>query len=651
MPQTCEKSLRRPFEGCYDGSHMSIRLLRSSRQPLPAACLLLFILCFAHSAQAQLRVVTYNIAQLLGDEAALEDVIASLMADDKPGFATPVSVFIFQEVRTMDVSVLGNIVNAAAPPGVLYAQGTYTNIGENGVGGAQAMFYRAGMLLEDATQHQDIFTGASRYTDRWRLRLLGYDSPAASFYIYSSHLRASQGSANQQERFEGVQAIRANADALPAGTHIIYGGDMNFYNNLEPGYLHFLTPGNGQAIDPLGTGPWSGPGNAIKHSQSPRKIMAGGLIGGGMNQRFDFQLSTAPFHSGHGLSIIPGTYRSFGNDGLRFNEAINLGNNFYYPDNVPLSNFIADSLHDASDHIPVVVDYQVPARMNAAIMPANFGRVIQGANHSVNFFVQNSAQFVTTPWGADVLTFSAIGSGGIGGQAFGEAFATEAPTTGSLPVNTMNVGPVSGSVTFASPSEAVQPPQVVRNASGTIIRPSAASFSSGMLQQELAATIEVDADTGIHNVPVQVFNYQFDSLQALLNVDAVDGLAAPFSYVSGLAQGIGASPTTLVFAFDSGGLADGKYVADLVVQTSDENLPGATQSQIDLTITAFVGDAQPCVADLNSDGFVDVSDLLLLFANWGSCPRSATCPGDLNGDGSVDVSDLLILLGAWGFCP
>jgi hypothetical protein len=54
--------------------------------------------------------------------------------------------------------------------------------------------------------------------------------------------------------------------------------------------------------------------------------------------------------------------------------------------------------------------------------------------------------------------------------------------------------------------------------------------------------------------------------------------------------------------------------------------------------------------DINADGFVDASDLLILAGSFGkfagdSAPDAAC---DLNLDGAVDVSDLLILAGNWG---
>ncbi len=53
-------------------------------------------------------------------------------------------------------------------------------------------------------------------------------------------------------------------------------------------------------------------------------------------------------------------------------------------------------------------------------------------------------------------------------------------------------------------------------------------------------------------------------------------------------------------------------------------------------------------ADLNGDGTVDVSDLLILLTQWGQCDNANDCPADFNSDGTVDVTDLLIMLSQWG---
>lgn len=63
--------------------------------------------------------------------------------------------------------------------------------------------------------------------------------------------------------------------------------------------------------------------------------------------------------------------------------------------------------------------------------------------------------------------------------------------------------------------------------------------------------------------------------------------------------------------------------------------------------TAFFIDASPVespAADLDGDGGVGFSDLLILLSSWGACNR---CAADLDGNGSVDFQDLLTLLAAW----
>ena len=52
--------------------------------------------------------------------------------------------------------------------------------------------------------------------------------------------------------------------------------------------------------------------------------------------------------------------------------------------------------------------------------------------------------------------------------------------------------------------------------------------------------------------------------------------------------------------------------------------------------------------DLNGDGVINTSDLLILLGSWGPCNDCDNCVADLDGDCIVNTSDLLILFGNWG---
>lgn len=610
--------------------------------------------CCAAPCAAQLRVVGYNVAQLNGDQSDLLEVLAAMHDDDKPGFASPVGVFVFQEVRAGNVGTLLAIVNNAAPRGVTYALATYTNTAEDDFGGAQALFFRTDLLSEVVASHADIYTGAGRDADRWKLQLIGYASPAAALWIYSAHLKASVGF--ESERLSGAQSLRNNANTLGSGVNIIYAGDLNLYVNTEPAYLHFLSRGNSQAFDPLGAGSWAGPGNAVKHTQSPRLNSSSALVGGGLDDRFDFQLSSAALHDGVGLSIAsaPFAYRSFGNDGAHYNTSINVGNNGYFPGQVARSNALAAALFDASDHIPLIVDYQIPARL-AATMPSTFGRVIQNATHSLAINVTNPAP-VESAIGADVLQFSATGSLALSGAVLGEVAAHGDVDNIAMPLNTSVVGNAVARVTLASSSQAVQPAMLTVDSSGTIIRHANPSFSDASDDNATTISAECASGSGIRVIAVPVHNFGFDLLQAMLDVDSVTGLDEPFSFVGVGAGdqggGIGASPAVLEFAFDSTGVAPGLHQALATIHLSDEDLPGAGSFTLSLSIEVAVTDDGQCPADINNDSMVNVTDLLATISQWGPCPASpAPCQADVVVDGFVNVSDLLAVISAWGGCP
>jgi len=603
------------------------------------------------TAGAQIRVLNYNIAQLQGNLSSLDDVLIAAQDDDKPGFSTPVSVFIFQEVKNANYDVILQSVRDSAPPGVLYSPGTYTNWGEDGSGGAQMIVFRSGFLFEISSAHDDISTGAGRYTDRWKLHLTGYESPSVNFYVYSSHLKAGDSPSEEAQRNSGVLSIRNNADSLPYGTHIIYAGDMNFYHNGEDGYNSFFNSGNGLAFDPLGTGSWGGSSYAIKHTQSPRRGSSGGLVGGGMDDRFDFQLSTLPFHDADGLAMIGGTYRAFGNDGQHYNGAINNGNNFYYPSDIPRSNALADDLHEASDHIPVMVEYQIPAIM-LVTAEEDLGKMIQGTAYLVSFFVSNEAD-VDVAEGADELNYTATGTGDLIGPTNGSVEALAGAEEGFLVLDTSQVGSVGGTLTVTGTSEDVQGSPFIFNPFGAVVRPANASFSDTEDLNDLNVPDTYEPDTGVQYIDVDIHNFGYDADQALLDVDAVSAVSSPFTYVGGLASGIGDTPATLAYSFDTTGLPDDLYEEIITIDVSDEDIPGETTSDIQLTLAITIGGGADCPEDITGDSIVNIDDIFAILGLWGTCPDPCPpyCTGDLTEDCLVNIDDIFAILGGWGICP
>lgn len=593
------------------------------------------------AAQAQVRVCAYNITNMVGDDVAIREVIRAAHLDDKTGFAVPVGVFIFGEVKASGLSALTTAVNAAAPVGYSYALATFTTSGsEDSASGAQALYYRTDLLSEYTPAHADIYTGASRNTDRWQLRLVNYDSTAARFYVYGSHLKASTGSANEAERYDGVVAIRDNSDALGAGIHTLYTGDMNFYNNAESGYSEFLSAGNGQAFDPLGTGTWAGVGNAGKHTQSPRDITADGLVGGGMDDRFDLILHTSEFNDNDGLSFIAGTYRALGNDGAHYNLAINDGNNNYYPGDLARSNALSDHLFAASDHIALIADFRVPAR-NQAVLVAPPARVVQNAVGVVaQVRVSNVAAGLSV--GIDPLDYNVSGTSVLSGSFNGTAPLAPAFASVNLPVATNVIGVRTGNAVATTASEAAQTPSITLPVSLRVLRVSNPSFSAASDQNTTLLTADATVGGPAVDIAIPVSNFAFFVDQALMDLDSASVSSPGFSIVSVVGSSIGAGTGTVTARFNPTGLTAGTYEAPVSIFSSDENVPGETTASVVATVKITLG-ADCDAADFNCDGVVDGADLGMLLSGWGQPGQT-----DLSGDGTTDGADLGMLLSLWG---
>ena len=54
-----------------------------------------------------------------------------------------------------------------------------------------------------------------------------------------------------------------------------------------------------------------------------------------------------------------------------------------------------------------------------------------------------------------------------------------------------------------------------------------------------------------------------------------------------------------------------------------------------------------CPADINGNGAIEVSDVLLVLSDFG-CDTDCNSATDLDGDGSITVADVLTVLSAFG---
>ena len=108
-----------------------------------------------------------------------------------------------------------------------------------------------------------------------------------------------------------------------------------------------------------------------------------------------------------------------------------------------------------------------------------------------------------------------------------------------------------------------------------------------------------------------------------------------------LAFGVGGNPNFVVHTdLDGDGLSD--------LCTVNENA-GEEGGSLSVLLNELIPEgAEDCPGDINGDGFVNISDFILLLAAWGPC--DGDCPADLDGDGQVGILDLLELLHAFGPC-
>jgi hypothetical protein len=308
-----------------------------------------------------------------------------------------------------------------------------------------------------------------------------------------------------------------------------------------------------------------------------------------MDDRFDFLLISSAMNDNEGMAYVASTYKCYGNDGQHFNLAINA-----LP-TIPEGAAMANALEEASDHMPVIMDIQVPAKISV-VASLNFGTVIVGASASQSLNVANSA---VAP--ADELTYTFAPPAGFTAPGGTQNLNAGFNQNHSIGMSTASAGAKAGNLSIGT--DDVDNPTKLVALSGTVLRHAVPLASAAP-----PATLDT-LDFGSHPVgmfsdaPVQVINSGYDASQARLDVygAAVTGPdAARFSIVGGFSPVLVAgTPYAPDVHFDDTGAADNTtYTATLTFSTRDESLPGAiNQADVVWHLTAHTETASGVPGD------------------------------------------------------
>ena len=225
--------------------------------------------------------------------------------------------------------------------------------------------YKAADFIDDESTDidQGLFYNSKKFNFISTSQIDGYPRPiyiftlkhletGEQFVIYNLHLKASKGSENELARSDQVKELKNYISETNSNFYVV-AGDFNIYSTSESAYKDLFSiteSGKGNLHDLINVvGTYNDPSNANIHTQSIRTSQFGGGSHGGLDDRFDFILFSDSLMYGDRIFVVDTTYKSFGNDGMHYNSALNV------VPNQEVSINLANSLHDASDHLPVFV--------------------------------------------------------------------------------------------------------------------------------------------------------------------------------------------------------------------------------------------------------------------------------------------------------
>ena len=524
------------------------------------------------SPASAVKIMSWNTLNYPGSTgAARADDFRAVVAAVDP------DIVVMQEIRDSDgaAAMQSNVFDVISPNG--WTQATFTN----GNDSDNALYFRTGEWVEVEFGEVNTFP---RETDWWRLRLATSADTSPGFVIYSTHLKASQGSDNVEDRRVAARAIRDHMIlSWTEGQPVMVMGDFNIYTSSEPAWGALA--GNpiepAQLFDPIDqVGSWNNNASfAAVHTQSTRSVsQPDGGSTGGMDDRFDFILIDADLQDTEAWDYLPGTYEAFGQDGLHFNSSINSA-----PTNAAVGQDLANNLFAASDHLPVVLELQEPAQLQYLPEVFAIGPVLEGESIIETFQLRNTA---LAP--VDELDFEVVTTEPgviLGGDTSGELQAGEIASV-NVAVDTATPRVFTGGLQLTTDDPGRS--DVLVPFEGAVVRPSVPSLSDTSVVEAQTIVLD-DAEAGAEEMSYTVANFGADEVQAGVYVSGTQITgpdAARFSLLDPAAYFVRETPLNRRVEVDLNGLDAGTTVeATVTLTTQDDFLVQGASPRATLVVT------------------------------------------------------------------
>ncbi|QHI34933.1 hypothetical protein IMCC3317_02780 [Kordia antarctica] len=323
------------------------------------------LLCFClgiyqANAQENIKTMFYNLLNYPDISSDRIDDLEIILADYQPD--------IFMVCELNDVFGANQILLKLQGINPDYQQATFfTNTSDDNYGDfndlQNLLYYDSSKFILES---QDIVQTTIRDFNRYTIKLNSVNQATnpIRLEVFVGHLKAGNSPEDEAKRFLMVEELMSYLSNLDANSYVLFAGDLNLYTSNDITFNKLTDPTEHIPLtDPVNRlGDWHNESSFVDvFSQSTRTQGGLGGASGGFDDRFDFILTSENMLTNTDLYYLANSYKSFGNNlnPACFNSAINS------VDCAPLSgsttNYsqaLRNTLHDMSDHLPVVMELQ-----------------------------------------------------------------------------------------------------------------------------------------------------------------------------------------------------------------------------------------------------------------------------------------------------